>query len=67
MQTLGTRVVKKGLNIVPHAPGTEGSVSCYPGRNPQFSSFAEGKMQKLRTTQFREEWVGTTDLVQSPP
>lgn len=59
MQTLGTRAVKKGLDIVPHIPGTEGSVSCYPDRNPQFSSFAEVKMQKLSPTQFGKEQAGT--------
>ena len=59
MQTLDTRAVKTGLDIVPHVAGTEGSVSCYPGRNSPFSSFAAGRMWKLSPTQFREEQVGT--------
>lgn len=46
MHTLDTRAVKKGLNVVPHVPGTEGSVSCYPGRSPQSSRFAAVRMQK---------------------
>lgn len=57
-QTLGTEAVKKGLNIVPHVPGTKGSGSCYLARNPHFSSFAEERMQKLRPVQCREEVVG---------